>query len=94
MEAISLKEEKEQALIENSLSYDEENKLLYASLPFIHDLKEKITDNRFIAKAIFESQMRQINKSQDLKDDILESHNKLARKGYLLKESELPKSVL
>ena len=66
LEAISLKDEREQALIEKSLSYDEENRTLYASLPFVHDPMEKLSCNRHIAKAIFESQMRQINKSPEL----------------------------
>ena len=94
LEAISLKDEREQALIENSLSYDEENKTLYASLPFIQDPMEKLSCNKHIAKAIFESQMRQIKKSPELRQDILESHDKLAKKGYLLKESDLTRQDL
>ena len=90
MEAMSLQEEREQSMIESSLTYNEEEKVLYASLPFVHNPHEKLTDNKHIATAIFNSQMRQIEKNSEFKDDILQSHDKLASAGYLVRLSEIP----
>ena len=89
LESASLREESEQALIENCVTYDADNKRLVSSLPFVLSPKEKLLPNRFQAEKIFCSQMKTVSKSDDVRSDVLASFNKLADKGYLKPVSSL-----
>ena len=62
LEKVSLREEVEQAKIEESVTLNTETLKLEASLPFIRDPAEVLTPNRFIAEKVFESQMRHFAK--------------------------------
>ena len=90
VELISLQEEAEQFLIEQSVSYDEERKVTVAKLPFVETVTIKLTDNYFTAKKILEGQVRQAQKRIDAVSQIEASHNKLRDKGYVVPLSELP----
>ena len=83
LEKTSLKEENEQYLIESSVTLDVENSSLVAKLPFIEDPNLKLKPNRYVAEKILESQLKIINKSDQMKEDTLKSHNKLADRGYV-----------
>ena len=93
LEAISLQEEKEQALIESSLQYDANKKALYGKLPFINDPVTHLSQNQHLAAKIFESQMKLLEKDPGSQDEILASHSKLVDHGYSIKEADLPKEV-
>ena len=56
-EAISFKEEAEQALIEDSVQLDVDNSILWASLPFIEDPVANLRPNRFVAEKVLKSQL-------------------------------------
>ena len=93
LEKISLKEEAEQAQIENSVQLNVPAKTLEASLPFIDSPATKLTDNKKVAISIFQSQMRNIQKNPDMREDIVRSHDKLLTKGFVMKETDLPPDI-
>ena len=84
IEAISFREEREQALIEDAVRYDAINKRLVSKLPFIADPKETLFPNRYQTEKILDGQMKKIRDNPDMKDDILTSFEKLASKGYVV----------
>jgi hypothetical protein len=94
LEASSLREEAEQFLIEQSVQFYPEDKRLVAKLPFIHPPKTNLLPNRYTAEKVFESQLRIISRSEQMKADVLASFNKLATKGYLIPISQLPPESL
>lgn len=93
LEKISLKEEQEQALIEQCVTYDPKKHKVFAKLPFIMDPEKFLEDNKFVAKKVLESQLRIANKDPDLKPEIIKSHNKLRDKGYVKKIKDLPTEI-
>jgi hypothetical protein len=90
LEAISFKEEAEQALIEDSIELDVENNLVWARLPFVEDPVAGLKPNRFIAEKVFKSQLELFRKNPAMREDTLKSHQKLADKGHVLAEVDLP----
>ena len=90
LEISSFKEEVEQSMIEDSVRYDEEQKILCASLPFVQDPVEELVPNKHIAHKVLTGQMKKISKSEDVKNQVLESHKKLADRGYSVKYDDLP----
>lgn len=93
LEAASLKEEAEQYLIEQSVQFYPDEKRLVARLPFIHPPKTNLLPNRYTAERIFESQLRIVSRSEQMKADVLASFDKLASRGYLIPVSDLPPDV-
>ena len=93
LEKLSLREEKEQAQIENSVQLNVQQRTLEATLPFIDNPETKLTDNRRVAVSIFESQMRNIKKNPDMKGDILKAHDKLASKEFVVRAADLPSEI-
>ena len=93
LEMMSLKEESEQYLIEQSVKFDPEAGKLIAKLPFILEPSEHIKPNRFIAEKIFQSQMRKISSDQQLREGVLGAFEKLASREYVCELSSLPESV-
>ena len=89
LEETSLKEEAEQHQIENSLVYDENQKRLFAHLPFTEDPETALADNTYIAERILSSQLKIANKSEEAKSEILQSFNKLKDKGFVAPISSL-----
>ena len=83
-EMISLKEEQEQALIESCVVYLPEEKKLVSKLPFIASPKENLLPNRYAVEKIFESQLKRISQSEDIRNDVLASFDKLASRGYFV----------
>ena len=90
---MSLREEREQYLIDNCVEFDENEGRLYAKLPFVADPQEKLTPNRHIAEAIFASQMKITEANEQAKIDVLAAHEKLRSKGYVVKLTDLPPDV-
>ena len=93
IERVSLQEEAEQFLIEQSVEYDAQNKVVVAKLPFVNDGVSKLHDNFFTAKKIFEGQVRQINKRPGMKEQVEASHEKLRSKGFVVKLDDLPSDL-
>jgi hypothetical protein len=52
LEVISLKEEAEQAIIEQSVELDADSNTLWAKLPFIEDPVTALKPNRFVAERV------------------------------------------
>ena len=90
LESASLREEAEQYLIEQCVEFHPERKKLVGKLPFIHPPKENLMPNRYCAERVFEHQMRQITKSENMRSDVIASFNKLAEKGYVMPIDSLP----
>ena len=89
-EAVSLREEHEQYLIEESVTFDPVVKKLIATLPFIKDPAEHLFKNKYGANKVFESQMLLVGRCDKMRQDVLTSFKKLADKKYFLPVSELP----
>ena len=90
LEAVSLKEEQEQYLIDQSVSFDPVNGHLSAKLPFIADPSVHLKPNRFTAEKILDSQVRQLNKNEPSRLDVIAAHEKLRTRGYVSPISDLP----
>lgn len=89
LERVSLQEEAEQALIENSVSLIPEERRLVARLPFIQDPVKVLTPNRYIAEKVLDSQLRLVSKHPEMLSDTIKSHNKLRLKGYVVPIDDL-----
>ena len=92
IEAISLKEEIEQNIIDASVNIDVKNGITTASLPFISDATSRLAPNKEKAMKVYQQQLRKlsnpINKKD--KDDIIESEAKLQQLGYVDYVKHLP----
>ena len=89
LERVSLQEETEQALIENSVSLIINDRKLEAKLPFILDPLTHLTPNRHTAEKILESQLRLVSKHPEMLLDTIKSHNKLRLKGHVIPFNDL-----
>ena len=89
-EAISFKEEAEQALIEDSVQLDADNSILWASLPFIEDPVANLRPNRFVAEKVLKSQLLMFEKHPTMREDAVRSHQKLVDRGHVVAEADLP----
>ena len=93
LEHQSLKEEREDEIISNSVTFLPEDKMVVGQLPFICDPDVELGENRHIASAILKSQMKQFVGNPEKRQEVLKSHNKLVDNGYSCKVSELPLDV-
>ena len=82
-EMISLKEEREQDLIESSITVDFENKISTALLPFVVDPDEKLAPNKDIALKVYNQQVKKLSKDPVLKDNVLKAEKKLHDAGHV-----------
>ena len=89
LEQVSLQEELEQAMIEESVVYIPEEKRVEAVLPFLDDPLNKLKPNKHIAYKILESQMRLFEKNPEMRLDALKSHDKLQTKGHVVRMKDL-----
>lgn len=88
-ESISFREEAEQHQIEAAVEYVPAEKRLVSKLPFIAPPKENLFQNRYAAEKVLDSQMKKVYASEDVKNDILTSFEKLASRGFFLPVSVL-----
>ena len=93
LEYVSLKEEKEQYMIETCVTLLEEERKLVATLPFIADPTVHLKPNFCIANKVFETQMKLIAKDDQIRTEVLSSHNKLLLKGHVCKYDDLPDHI-
>ena len=88
LEAISFREEAEQALIEQSVDLEPAKNTLWAKLPFVADPVEMLKPNRFIAEKVLKSQLLMFEKHPGMRQDAVKSHQKLVDRGHVMSESE------
>ena len=90
LESVSLKEEQEQYLIDQSVTFNHQEGFLSAILPFISEPKDTLRPNRYTAEKILDSQLRQLSKNESARLDVLAAHDKLFSGGYVIALLELP----
>ena len=90
LDRISLQEEREQFLIEKSVTYHDELKRVVAKLPFVLDPVKSLSNNYHVAKKVLQSQLRIAAKREDGPALIIRSHNKLRDRGYVERLDKLP----
>ena len=83
IEAVSIKEEVEQDIINKSVKVDISNRLTVASLPFIHDPLFKLAPNKNKAMKTFNQQLKKLDKNPKDKDDVIKSEQKLQQLGHV-----------
>ncbi len=64
MEAVSFKEEAEQALIEDSVELDPVKDIIWAKLPFVEDPVPNLKPIRFITEKVLKTQLELSGKIQ------------------------------
>ena len=89
LEKISLQEEIEQELIEQSVTLNVQQNKLEAKLPFIDDPQVQLKPNMGVAKKVLDSQMKLFERNPEMRMDTIKSHNKLLDKGHVSQISEL-----
>jgi hypothetical protein len=94
LEAVSFKEEAEQALIEDSVEIDPMKDIIWAKLPFVEDPVANLKPNRFVAEKVLKTQLELFRKNPNMREDTVRSHQKLVDRGHVCTEEELPESHL
>ena len=90
LETVSLREEQEQYLIDQSVTFNHKDGFLIAVLPFTSEPLGQLRPNRYTAEKILDSQIRQLGKIEQARLDVLAAHEKLRSKGYVVAFSDLP----
>ena len=80
-EFISIKEEVEQTIINNSVHVDASTKTAVASLPFIADPSTRLANNKGKAVKVYNQQIKKLSITD--KQDIIDSEGKLQRLGFV-----------
>ena len=85
IEAVSLKEEAEQAIINASVTIDLSKSITTARLPFISNPIARLAPNKATALKVYEKQVKKLNNPLNVKDkaDVLQSEAKLQRLGFV-----------
>ena len=73
-EIMSIKEEVEQFMIENSLHYRDDEERVVAKLPFTANPMTKLQPNKGIAERVLAAQIRKIQKRPERAEDIYKAH--------------------
>ena len=82
-ENMSIAQEAEQVLIEESVKIDVENGRAIANLPFKRDPREYLKDNYHIAFKRLQNICKKYSKEESVRSKILESFEKLRKKGHI-----------
>ena len=82
-ELISIKEEVEQELIDQSVQVDLESKVAIACLPSIDNPVVKLAPNKQKATSVYNSQVRKLNKNSKDRDNAIASGEKIQELGYI-----------
>lgn len=95
IEAISIRQDAEQAIIDTSVQVDLVNKVTTARLPFICNPIEKLLPNKSIAMKVYQQQLKKLNNLANVKDkaDIIESEMKLQKLGFVDYTKNLPPDI-
>ena len=90
---MSLKEEREQSMIDDAVTFDPEKRKLVSTLPFIADPEVNLKPNRRVAECILNSQLKISSSSEQIKLDVLAAHDKLRNRGFVVKLSQLSQEL-
>ena len=92
VEAISLKEEAEQALINSSVKINQETSITSARLPFISNPINRLAPNKSVASKVYGQQVKKLNNPDNSQDkiDVIQSEAKLQKLGYVDYVNNLP----
>ena len=92
IENISIQEEIEQNLINESITLDIENKVCIAKLPFIANPKLRIVPNFETAQKVYIAQIKKLVKAPEDKKEIIEAESKLQQLRYVKYLKDLPEN--
>ena len=93
IEAMSIKEEVEQDLIERSVDVDLERCVVEASLPLIADPQVKLVPNRHKALKVYQQQVKKLEKSPADRESVIKAENKLQMLGFVSYLKDLPEET-
>ena len=83
LEAVSFKEEREQAVIDESIEYLPTEARVVAFLPFMFEPDSFLSLNRAVAERVLVSQLKKFAKYPVLRDDALRAHAKMLTRGHV-----------
>ena len=93
MEAISVKEEVEQDVINRSVEVNLEKCIAEASLPLIADPIIKLAPNRNKALNVYNQQLKKLERCQTDKENIIKAEKKLHNLGFVSYLKDLPEDI-
>ena len=82
-EKISFKEEREQDLINNSVSVDFANGVTTAVLPFVSNPEDKLVYNRDVALKVYNQQLKKLSRETEKREGVIHSEGKLQSAGHV-----------
>lgn len=82
-EAISIKEEVEQDLINHSVAVDSNSRTTIAKLPFMQDLESKLTPNKHKAMKVYQQQLKKLSYNPKDNESVIKSKSKLQSLGHV-----------
>ena len=92
-DAVSLKQEVEQSIIDSSVTVDVKKHITVASLPFIADPVVKLAPNRHKARKVYNRVVGNLDKNPDDKASTIKSERKLQYLDFVAWVKDLPKEV-
>lgn len=82
-EMLSIREEVEQDVIDQSVVVQENQELTTARLPFMQDPKKRLAPNKRCAMKIYQQQIKKLNNNIKDKEDVIKSEGKLQALGHV-----------
>jgi hypothetical protein len=83
IEVVSIREEIEQELINESVTLNEETQRIEATLPCLENPITKLAPNKEIAYKMYQGRVKILNKSEKDKEDVIAAEKKLQNLGYV-----------
>ena len=80
---ISIQEEIEQDIIDNSVHVDVQKGFTIAKLPFIMDPMSTLVTNKSTALSVYKSQVRKLDRNPKDREDVIESERKMQKLGFV-----------
>ena len=88
-EAISIREEVENDIIKRSVRFDQDNQKTIAKLPLIADPAIRLSPNAGIARKVYDSVVKRLNKNPTDKASVIKAEKKLHDRGFVGYVSDL-----
>ena len=92
-ESISIKEEIEQEVINESVAVNLDKRETMANLPFMQNPSTKLCPNKHKALKVLDQQLRRLNKYPKDKQDVIKSEQKLQSLGHVDYVKNLPEDI-
>ena len=83
IQCISIQEEIEQDIIDNSVYVQVESGITIAKLPFLENPLDKLTPNRERAMAVYKGQVKKLDRNLVDKSDVMEAEQKMQKLGFV-----------